>query len=97
MLRVACLLSCAVLSACSVNSYCLVEQDYQKAQVVPELQPVDDLEIPLSPSALRLPEVPADPAPFGQRAEDGSGVCLDRPPPLVLPGLTAKPKSAVDG
>lgn len=94
MLRVVCLVACSSLSACGVNSYCLVEQDYQKAQVVPELQPVDGLEIPVSPSALRLPDAPANPAPFGRAAEDGSGMCLDRPPELTLPGLTPEAKTA---
>lgn len=94
MLRVVCLAACVALSACGMNSYCLVEQDYQKAQVVPELQPVDGLEIPVSPSALRLPDAPADPAPFGQRAKDGSGMCLDRPPELTLPGLAPEAKVA---
>lgn len=95
MVRVICLaLVSAALSACGVNSYCLKPQDYQKAQVVPELQPVEGLEIPMSPSALRLPDAPADPAPFGQRAKDGSGVCLDRPPDLALPDLAPETKPA---
>ena len=94
MLRVVCLLACAALSACSVNSYCLTQQDYQKAEVVPELRSVEGLEIPASPSALRLPDAPANPAPFGQRAEDGSGMCLDKPPALALPTLPPETKPA---
>lgn len=94
MLRVVCLAVCAVMSACGANSYCLVQQDYQKAQVVPELQSVEGLEMPASPSALRLPDAPANAAPFGVRAEDGTGMCLDKPPQLALPALAPESKPA---
>lgn len=73
------------LGACGANSYCLVQQDYEKAEMVPELKGVDGLVMPNSPSALRLPPPPTDPVPFGREAEDGSGVCLDKPPRLAIP------------
>lgn len=79
------------LGACGANSYCLVPQSYERAETVPELKPVDGLEIPSSPSALRLPPQPADPVPFGRKAEDGSGVCLDKPPRLAAPVAAAAP------
>lgn len=86
LLRVPFLLACcAFIGACSSNSYCLVEQDYQKAEVVPELQAVAGLEMPNSPSALRLPARPATQVPFGTRDEEGGGVCLDKPPTIALP------------
>lgn len=88
MHRLGVLLLCAGLSACSVNSYCLVEQDYQKARVAPELKAGDGLAVPNSPSALRLPPKPGQNEPFGRRADDGSGVCLDRPPPFTGPKAT---------
>ena len=85
LLRNSMLLACVAMSACSVNNYCLVELDYQKAEPVPELHGTDELAMPQSPSALRLPPQPQTKVPFGQRAEDGTGVCLDRPPTVGLP------------
>lgn len=73
------------LGACGANSYCLVSQDYEKAEMVSELKSADGLEMPNSPSALRLPPAPTNPVPFGREAEDGSGVCLDKPPRLARP------------
>jgi hypothetical protein len=86
LLRVSLLLvSLSGVAACTTNSYCLVDQDYQKAEIVPELQPVEGLAIPASPSALRLPDRPATAVAFGHKNEEGDGVCLDRPPPYVAP------------
>ena len=78
------LLSAALSSACASNSYCLSEQDYQLAQVAPEVQPVDELRLPTTGSSLRLPPEPEKDVPFGRKAEDGTGVCLDKPPRLVI-------------
>lgn len=77
--------SLSLLAACSTNSYCLGEQDYQKAQVVPELRSAEGLTMPNSPSALRLPAAPASVEPFGRRDEEGGGVCLDKPPEMAQP------------
>lgn len=83
MIRAVLLLACcAGLSACGVNRYCVTQQDYQIAGVVPELQAAGDLELPQSPSALRLPPPPASRVPFGKVADDGSISCLDQPPPM---------------
>jgi uncharacterized lipoprotein len=84
LLRVPFLMACATLAACSTNNYCLVEQDYQKAESVPELRSADGLAMPDSPSALRLPPAPASTVPFGFKGEEG-GVCLDQPPTVGLP------------
>lgn len=73
------------LCACGANSYCLVPQKYERAETVPELKSIEGLEIPSSPSALRLPPKPAESVPFGRKAEDGSGICLDKPPRLAQP------------
>ena len=73
------------LGACGANSYCLVPQKYERAETVPELKSIEGLEIPSSPSALRLPPQPAESVPFGRKAEDGSGICLDKPPRFALP------------
>jgi hypothetical protein len=91
---VACSLS--LLAACSTNSYCLVDQDYQKARVVPELRSADGLVMPNSPSALRLPPEPAGREPFGRLNDEGRGVCLDSPPAMAQPAAPpqATPKPA---
>lgn len=80
-----------LLSACGINRYCMVEQEYQRAQTVPDLRPVDGLALPYSPSALRLPPAPAERVPFGTAAEDGSGVCLDKPPEFIEPPEESAP------
>lgn len=80
------------LAACSgANSYCLKESDYQRARVVPELHGADGLAMPDSPSALRLPPEPVNPAPFGVRTADGAGECLDRPPPMIASPRAKEP------
>ncbi|MGQ0502685.1 MAG: hypothetical protein ACT4P0_08800 [Panacagrimonas sp.] len=80
MMRAVLLVTCVALNACAANSYCLAKQNYQNAETARELRPVDGLTIPGSPSALRLPKPPANPQPFGQKDENGDGVCLDKPP-----------------
>lgn len=87
-------LSLSGVAACSSNSYCLVKQDYQKAEVVPELKPVEGLAMPASPSALRLPDRPTNAVPFGVKNADGDGVCLDKPPQMAMPekGKITEPK-----
>ncbi|HKY22262.1 MAG TPA: hypothetical protein VJM31_13700 [Vicinamibacterales bacterium] len=77
--------SVALLSACSGNSYCLVQKDYQKARVVPELRSTEGLAMPNSPTALRLPPEPASNEPFGKKDARGAGVCLDKPPDMAQP------------
>lgn len=84
--------SLSLLAACSTNSYCLGEQDYQKAQVVPELRSAEGLTMPNSPSALRLPAAPAAVEPFGRRDGEGGGVCLDKPPEMAQPAAPAQAK-----
>ena len=86
--------SLMLLSACGTNSYCLNEQDYQKARVVPELRSADGLTMPNSPSALRLPSAPGAGQPFGVEDEEGAGVCLDKPPAMAQPTAPAEAKPA---
>lgn len=88
--------SVVLLSACGTNSYCLKEQDYQKARVVPELRSAEGLQMPNSPSALRLPPEPVGPEPFGKPDAGGAGVCLDKPPAMAQPATPAEasPKPA---
>lgn len=83
--------SVMLLGACSTNSYCLSEQDYQKARVVPELRSAEGLTMPNSPSALRLPAAPASNEPFGVKDSEGAGVCLDKPPAMATPAAPTEP------
>lgn len=86
LIRALSLLTLAGLSsACGVNTYCLTDQPYQRAQIAPEMKPVEGLSLPTTGSALRLPEAPENPKPFGVKNEEGAGVCLDKPPRLVMP------------
>ena len=84
LMRIALILLLGQLTACSTNSYCLTEQNYQYAQVAPELKPVDELRLPTTGSSLRLPPAPEESQPFGVEAENGDGICLDKPPRLVI-------------
>jgi len=70
----------AALSACSTSGYCLKHQDYQDAQSVPALSSPDNLKVPSSTSALRIPDEPATKVAYGSVDADGSAVCLDKPP-----------------
>lgn len=81
-MRVVLLVACCTLSACGVNRYCVTQQSYQVAGVVPELKPVGELDLPQSPSALRLPPPPANRVPFGEIGENGRVSCLDQPPSM---------------
>ena len=78
-----------LLSGCGATKYCLQEQDYQKSEVVPDLKPAEGLVLPQSAGALRMPPEPPNRTPFGTKAADGGGICLDQPP-RVAP---VKPKA----
>jgi hypothetical protein len=78
-------LTFVLLSGCASNRYCLGDQDYQRAESRPPIQPVEGLTFPDSASALRIPPPPAKSEPFGREDEHGDGVCLDRPPTLPTP------------
>jgi hypothetical protein len=68
-----------------------VEQEYQRAAIAPDLQPVEGLSLPESPSALRLPPAPAKNVPFGTEGPEGEGVCLDKPPRMAAPASSPAP------
>lgn len=68
------------LTGCKTNSYCLGDQDYQHAEERAPLQPVGDLSLPDSPTALRIPKRVDGGQPYGTTDEKGNGVCLDKPP-----------------
>lgn len=84
MKKILLILTVLSLVGCAQNSYCLVDQPYQSAKVVPELKPVGELNLPSTASSMRLPPRPENPIPFGRETEDGAGICLDKPPKLVI-------------
>ena len=87
--RVLLLMPVLALGACSVNTYCEGEQDYQKAGTVPPLQGAEGLKLPQSASALKIPPPPPHPVAYGEHVkdEDGDDVvqCLDKPPEMPPP------------
>jgi hypothetical protein len=87
------LLPLLALGACATGSYCEGQQDYQRAQSVPVLQPAGGLKVPESDTALKIPPPPAKAVPFGEVGKDEDGddmvVCLDKPP--ALPPLAPEP------
>lgn len=91
-----------LLSSCASYRRCAGTPAYQKEDSLPAPAPVEGLTIPDSPSALRIPPPPADPAPYGKKVKDPRGgsmyECLDVPPTLNPPpppaaGSTNPPKS----
>lgn len=79
----------AGLSACSSTRHCERATAYQEAETVAPLQPVDGIQPPSSPSALRIPPPPAEIVPFALREEDPDKPgrtrvrCLDLPPAIA--------------
>lgn len=92
------LLAILGLSGCAANSYCIEEQNYQKAQSVPPLNGVEGLQLPESASALRIPPPPESAVAFGEIYKDADGDdqarCLDTPPKMTLPPPAPTPVSA---
>ena len=89
------LLVLAGLSGCATSSYCTDEQKYQEAKSVPALNGADGVQLPESPSALRIPPPPESPVAFGEIYKDTEGEervrCLDTPPQMSLPPPAAQP------
>ena len=78
-----------LLGACASNTYCEGEQPYQKAKSLPPLAGVEGLKLPESPTALKIPPVPANPVAYGTHVKDEKGKdvlqCLDKPPAMPPP------------
>ncbi len=83
------LLAILGLSGCAASSYCMDPQNYQKAKSVPSITGAEGLQLPESPSALRIPPTPENPVAFGELYKDADGDerarCLDTPPQMTLP------------
>lgn len=92
------LLSILGLSGCATSSYCTDEQNYQTAKSVPPLSGAEGLQMPESPSALRIPPPPKTLVAFGEIYKDADGDervrCLDTPPQMTLPALPPLPAPA---
>lgn len=94
-------LAATLAGGCAANKYCLDEQDYYGARTVPPLARAEGLNLPASPTALRIPPPPAESVPFGEKVEDVDGEkrvsCLDLPPPmppLAAPAVAPAPEAA---
>ncbi|SFF43029.1 hypothetical protein SAMN04488120_10460 [Fontimonas thermophila] len=83
------ILLCAGLfvSACGgISRHCEGEFDYQRAQTLPPPAEVPGLQVPESPSALRIPPEPQTVVPFARQVQDPDNPdktrieCLDIPP-----------------
>jgi hypothetical protein len=89
-LRLALSLAALFCSACTTRGYCLANQPYDHVASIPPITGGDGLNIPNSPTALKVPGAPPDSQdePFGDRVQDPKHkdrthvACLDEPPPL---------------
>ena len=93
------LLGLSFLGGCASKSYCMKEQKYDHVASIPVITVAGDgLNMPNSPTALRVPPAPgpAQDAPYGSKLIDPqhphrtSYACLDEPPPMppgADPGL----------
>jgi hypothetical protein len=89
-LRLPLLFGALLLAGCNSKSYCMREQRYDHVPSIPPITGGEGLNIPNSPTALRVP--PAAPnapnEPFGSTVVDPKHpgrtqyACLDEPPPL---------------
>jgi hypothetical protein len=81
-------LAVLLLSGCAAGGHCVGNFPYQQAELAPQLQPVDDIQVPESSAALRVPPPPQQVVPYAMVTEDPSRPgrsrvsCLDVPPRL---------------
>ena len=84
------LLGVPLLGGCATKAYCMKEQKYDHIASIPPITGGEGLNIPNSPTALRVPPAPPESqdAPFGSRVIDPKHphrtqyACLDEPPPM---------------
>jgi hypothetical protein len=89
-LRWSLVLAALLCAGCASRSYCLTSQKYDHVASIPPITGGDGLNIPNSPTALRVP--PPSPGapdePFGSKVQDPKHPshtitqCLDEPPPM---------------
>lgn len=85
---IAILTAVAALTACSSNRYCEGPQPYESARSIPPLVGTENLKIPSSTTALKVPPAKGESLSFGYVVQDPSKPgktrieCLDQPPPI---------------
>lgn len=83
-------LAALLCAACTNKGYCLANQPYDHVASIPPITGGEGLNIPNSPTALRVPAPPPESQDesFGNRVQDPKHKdrthveCLDEPPPL---------------
>jgi hypothetical protein len=96
--RTVLVIAALVLGGCANNRYCARDQPYDNARSIPNIQGVDGLTVPDSPTAMRVPPETAPPTPFGVKVVDQKTgksryQCLDQPPTLKPVASDAKTTS----
>lgn len=95
-IRLLLLVPALALAACSSTSYCEDQQDYERSGSVPPLKTGEEVKLPQSEAALKIPPRPESQVAYGEpyiNAEGDSDVrCLDKPP--EMPALPEEPKPA---
>lgn len=84
----------SLLGACASTQSCNASADYRKAAAIPPIKAAEGLQLPESPSALRVPEL----TPVAKQAAEtepmpkkGRGTaCLDYPPEIVVSDAASK-------
>lgn len=86
-----------LLSACATDRECTQDASYRKASSVTPIRGTGELQLPESPSALRIPPISeaakaaaAEPVSYGKGRRAG---CLDIPP--TLPPVEPEPAAPV--
>jgi hypothetical protein len=81
-------LAVLLLSGCAAGGHCAGTFPYQQAELAPQLQSVDGIQVPESSAALRVPPQPELVVPYAMVTEDprrpgrSRVSCLDVPPRL---------------
>ena len=82
-----------LLAGCASDSRCGSSTKYRKAQSITPIQSSGGLQIPESPSALRVPPLTDAAVAAASQPLSGKRACLDMPPAIVVtpaPGTAAK-------
>ncbi|GAC1623212.1 MAG: hypothetical protein NVS9B10_08030 [Nevskia sp.] len=89
LVRTAVIIACvASLSACAANRRCARPQAYENAPSIPPLVGTDTLKVPVTSTALKVPEAKGESLTFGYVTPDPARPgktkveCLDLPPPI---------------
>ncbi len=87
--RVVAVIVCVVfITGCAANRRCARAQPYENAPSIPPLVGTDTLKIPVTTTALKVPEAKGESLTFGYMTPDAAKPgktkveCLDLPPPI---------------